>query len=394
MATIMHRRLILVVAAFFPDSYGGAERQALILAEALGRAGYEVTIVAPTTDKSAQREERRAFGVIIRKFVSAYPNLGGKNILSFISWTTWFLRIFSRTKWKGVPIYVFHARLHAFGPALTAIRNASPLLIKLGGGGEASEFQALRSKKYVYGHFVEWILRRNVDTFVANSRQIAAELGKLGIPTTNIAEFPNGVVLPTENAWIEAMKKRRGRRFIYAGRLVPDKSVDVLYHAAMGLAGEGLALDLRLVGIGSEKDRLEKLPSMTMYPSVVTFPGFVSDVYPELELADFFVSASKREGQSNALLEAMSSGLIPIVYAASGVEEVVSHGVNGFVVGSSTVESFQETMRKALEMDDETRRRMSLASRQFIEANIGIDAVAQRTIKEIETIAAGAEVYG
>jgi len=86
----------------------------------------------------------------------------------------------------------------------------------------------------------------------------------------------------------------------------------------------------------------------------------------------------------------MSSGLIPIVYAASGVEEVVSDGVNGFVVRNSTVESFQETMRKALEMDDETRRRMSLASRQFIEANIGIDAVAQRTIREIETITVGA----
>lgn len=390
MASIMPRRLILVVAAFFPDSYGGAERQALILAEALGRAGYEVTIVAPTTDKLVPREERTAFGVIIRKFVSAYPNLGGKNILSFISWTMWFRSFFSRSKWKGVPIYVFHARLHAFGPALTAIRNSAPLLIKLGGGGEASEFQALRSKKYLYGHFVEWVLRKNVDTFVANSKQIATELGRLGISAGNIAEFPNGVVLPTESAWIESMRKRQGRRFIYAGRLVPDKSVDVLYHAAIGLAEEGLALNLRLIGTGSEKERLEKLPSTTKHRNAVTFPGFVSDVYPELEVADFFVSASKREGQSNALLEAMSSGLIPIVYAASGVEEVVSDGVNGFVVRNSTVESFQETMRKALEMDDETRRRMSLASRQFIEANIGIDAVAQRTIREIETITVGA----
>ena len=42
--------------------------------------------------------------------------------------------------------------------------------------------------------------------------------------------------------------------------------------------------------------------------------------------------ASKREGQSNALLEAMSAGVIPIVFKASGVEEVVSDGWNGFIV--------------------------------------------------------------
>ena len=41
-------RLLLVVPSYYPESYGGAERQASILAEAMARRGAQVTILAPT----------------------------------------------------------------------------------------------------------------------------------------------------------------------------------------------------------------------------------------------------------------------------------------------------------------------------------------------------------
>lgn len=378
----MHsKKLILVVAAFFPDSYGGAERQALILAEALGRKGVDVTLVAPTISKSTLLEEQRSFGRILRKRVWAYPNEGGRHILSFLSWSIWFPWTFRARGWRGVPIYVFHARLHAFGPALAAALHSSPLLIKLGQGGEASEFKSLRSKKYFYGSFVEKFLRRRVSTFVANSGQIVRELLSLDVAQSRIADFPNGVALPPLNQLTEAMAARSGRRFIYAGRLIPDKNVAVIYGAATALFASGLPVELRLVGEGSEKDRLEQVSSAAGLTSCVSFPGFVSDVYRELELADFFVCASKREGQSNALLEAMSAGLIPIVFAASGVREVVSHGVNGFILEDASIESFSRAMEQALSLTIDERRRMSYAARKYAEDNIGIDQIAERTLR-------------
>jgi glycosyltransferase involved in cell wall biosynthesis len=383
------RSLILVVAAYFPDSYGGAERQALILAEALGRQGVAVTLVAPTVARDLPAIEETAFGRILRKRLRAYPNLGGRNFMSFLAWSLWVPWRLREPAWRGVPVYVFHARLHALGPALAAMRLGSPLLVKLGGGGEASEFAALRAKKYLYGHWVERLLRRRVGLFVANSAQIATELHKLGIPRERVAEFPNGVALPpmaTLNATIAA---RNGRRFIYAARLLPDKNVDVLYQATVRLAAEGADLHLRLVGDGPEKDRLAPLAAASASPSAVSFAGFLADVYPELQSSDFFVCASKREGQSNALLEAMSAGVIPIVFRASGVEEVVTDGRNGFIVDESTPRAFAAVMRRALDLGEATRLDMSRAARAFAEDNIGIDAIAKRTLAAIDSVARG-----
>ncbi|AOH84214.1 hypothetical protein AWL63_09765 [Sphingomonas panacis] len=382
-ATMADRSLVLAVATYFPDSYGGAERQARILAEALGRRGVTVTLVAPTLSRDVPLEEWTGFGRIVRKRVAAWPNLGGRNILSFLAWSLWVPWRLRGPEWRGVPVYVFHARLHALGPALAAWRNASPLLVKLGGGGEASEFAALRGKKFLYGRLVERLLRWRVDVFVANSKQIATELRTLGVAPARIAEFPNGVALPPLDDLHRAMAKRDGLGFIYAARLHPDKNVDVLYQAATALAAAGVTLRLRLVGDGPEKDRLAPREPAG---SPVTFAGFVADVYPELQASDFFVCASQREGQSNALLEAMSAGVIPIVFRASGVAEVVAHGGNGFIVDAATPDAFAEAMRRALALSPARRREMSLAARGFAQDNIGIDAIAERTLAAIASV--------
>jgi glycosyltransferase involved in cell wall biosynthesis len=380
-------RLILVVAAFFPDSYGGAERQALILAEALGRRGVDVTLVAPTVCPRSPAVEPTAFGRIERFRVKAYPNNGGRHFGSFLAWTLWFRRRYGSAGYAGVPIYVFHARLHALGPALAAIDSGAPLVIKLGGGGEASDFAALRAKKFAYGRWVQSLLLRRVNVFVANGAQIEADLAALGVRSERIAAFPNGVVLPPDAEIADALTRRRGDRFISSGRMLPDKRVAVLHDAAMALAAEGRRPRMVFLGEGPERQRLASRPLPPAARDLFAFPGFVADVYPELLEADFFVSASMREGQSNALLEAMSAGVIPIVYAASGAADAVGHGKTGFIVRQSEPAAFAEAMRAALDLPDERRREMALAAGDFAKRNIGIDAVADRTIALFASLA-------
>lgn len=386
-----HKRLLLVVAAYFPDSYGGAERQALILAEALGRAGVDVTIVAPSIWADAPDVEETNFGRVVRRRVRAYPNRGGFYLASFLAWTLWFPRRFGGGEFAGVPIYVFHARLHALGPMLAALAGRSPLMVKLGGGGEASDFAALRAKKFFYGTWIQSLLLKHVDCFVANGDQIVQDLRDLGVPQTRIANFPNGVVLPDADQLATALQTRRGDTFIFMGRMIVDKRVHVLHQAALMLLDAPRPARMVFLGDGPECDRLAALPESMANPEAVAFPGFVSDVYPELARSDFFVSASMREGQSNALLEAMSIGVIPIVYNASGVTDVVTHGKTGFIVDTSEPEDFAATMRAALALTPEQRRDMAMAARRFAEENIGIDSVASRTIAVLDSLTANKE---
>ncbi|MDO6416080.1 glycosyltransferase family 4 protein [Sphingomonas sp. BIUV-7] len=381
------QRLTLVVAGYFPDSRGGAERQAQILAEALHARGVDVTLIAPTTWASAPSIENTSFGRIERFRVRKYPSAGGRHILDFLAWTFWFRKHITPRLDPTTPVYVFHARLHAFGPALAARASGAPFLIKLGGGGDASDFAALRAKRFLYGRWIQRYLLRNTSAFVANSKQIAEDLVLLKVPSDRIVCFPNGVVLPEKSNIQSAIARRSGRRFLSSGRMVADKNVGVLWEAASALIRGGVQLDITFLGEGPERGRLEAAAAAAGVSARVEFPGFVSDVYQYLEATDFFLSASMREGQSNALLEAMSAGVIPIVFGASGAE-VVIHGETGFLVERSDPEAFRDAIEAALALSVERRVAMAQASRAYAASHIGIGRVAEDTIALITRLMA------
>jgi glycosyltransferase involved in cell wall biosynthesis len=381
------RKIVLVTAGYFPDSRGGAERQAKILAEALSRRGIDVTLAVPTTWSDAPSVEETSFGRIERFRVKAYPNAGGRHVLDFLRWTRWFRSHIAPRLSPDTPVYVFHARLHALGPALAARAAGAPLLIKLGGGGEASDFAALRAKRYFYGTWVQSLLVRQTKAFVANSSQIVDDLDLLGVEPDRIASFPNGVELPSDVLIDAAIAQRNGQRFVSSGRMVPDKNVGALYEAAAGAARDDRQIRVAFLGEGPERERLSGMAAAAGLVDCMEFPGFVSDVYPYLTQSDFFISASMREGQSNALLEAMSAGVIPIIYGASGAE-VVAHGTTGFLVDRSDAASFERAIRDALALTPARRVAMAQAARAFAKAHIGIDAIAGRTIELMQRLIA------
>jgi glycosyltransferase involved in cell wall biosynthesis len=60
----------------------------------------------------------------------------------------------------------------------------------------------------------------------------------------------------------------------------------------------------------------------------------VSDVAPVLQAADLFAFPSEKEGMSNALLEAMASGLAIVATDYAGVRDVIVHEESGLVAAN------------------------------------------------------------
>lgn len=105
------------------------------------------------------------------------------------------------------------------------------------------------------------------------------------------------------------------------GRLEPIKGYDVAIEALAVLKARWSAKPLPvlvLVGDGSERGRLEKLARERNVADTVRFLGWRDDLRDLTPGFSIFTMSSHSEGTSMSLLEAMSSGLCPVVTDVGG----------------------------------------------------------------------------
>jgi glycosyltransferase involved in cell wall biosynthesis len=133
------------------------------------------------------------------------------------------------------------------------------------------------------------------------------------MPGLDIRIIPNGI--DTEK--FHPSKKQSFTKPIQAltvGRLISRKRIDLLL-AAVGRTKElGLDIHLNIAGEGNLMRPLQKLANELNVADRVSFMGRVpAERMPQLyHDNDIFVMSSDHEGMSNAMLEAMASGL-PII---------------------------------------------------------------------------------
>jgi glycosyltransferase involved in cell wall biosynthesis len=127
-----------------------------------------------------------------------------------------------------------------------------------------------------------------------------------------------------------------GPPLVYAGRLVPEKRVDLLLAAVARLPAAEAGPLLAVIGDGPDRERLEALARGLGLAARVRFRGLVptaADLWREMAGARVAVQPSAREGFGLFPLEAMAAGL-PVVHCESpwsAVAELVRHDVEGLV---------------------------------------------------------------
>ena len=75
-----------------------------------------------------------------------------------------------------------------------------------------------------------------------------------------------------------------------------------------------------------------------------------------LAACDLFVHASRAEGNSNAILEAMAAGLPVVATRVGGVADVIKDGVHGMLVPPENAQAIAGAVNQLLA--DPVRRRM------------------------------------
>ncbi|HSM36306.1 MAG TPA: glycosyltransferase family 4 protein [Longimicrobiales bacterium] len=221
---------------------------------------------------------------------------------------------------------------------------------------------------------------RAADRIIAISEGVARDLASRGTPRRAISVVHTGLdparippSVPT--AAVDALREEHGLdpSLPTVGVVARRKDQETLLRAAARLP------PLNVLFVGIERDgELAALEPALPEGSRVVYAGFRGDVAAHYALLDAMVLATRREGLSQAILEAMAAG-VPVVSAAvGGTPEVVRHEANGLLFPPGDDGALAAALRRILE-DDELRARCVAEGRAAVAGPFHMDAFVRGT---------------
>ena len=334
-----------------------------------------MSLLAPRVRRETPSWEREG-AVVVRRFRLRHaPNLGGRHLASFLRWCCCIAYWLWRHRNDYDVIHIMHGRLHAFPAAVIGGRLGKPVLVKPGRAGEPYFDLAVVRRKRLFGSFFEHAIASNTVAWIANSRDIMADLTEWGVPPERIHCIPNGIHVP--DSIVHAPTTNGTVALLSMGRLDPEKAVDQSIRALAALPAD-MPVRLTILGDGRCRAELEALSRSLGQERRIAFAGAVDDVTPYLRDADIYLSTSVSEGMSNALLEAMSHGLMPVVSRVSGADDIVQDGASGLLFPPGDEAAAAACLAEAVAMPADRRRAMGEMARAAVRASFSLESVADQ----------------
>lgn len=220
---------------------------------------------------------------------------------------------------------------------------------------------------------------------VANDRTRALLPSSVRDHATEISDI--GVVL---DSWPQPAQPRpaeaaiRSIRFLFVGRLVGWKGVDILLDAFARVC-EKVSARLEIVGDGPERAGLEASAARLGVGPRVVFRGWLdrADCASSMRTCEVFVSASLQESGGIAVLEAMACGRPVIAAAWGGHLGTVDDGV-GILADVSSREALVAGLAEAMiNLADDPGRRALLGAngRRRVEARYDWNVLVSANLK-------------
>jgi len=166
-----------------------------------------------------------------------------------------------------------------------------------------------------------------------------------------------------------------GDIILSAGRLVPWKGFGDLMAIMPDLVLQNPDFQLVIVGAGEEK--LEAQPRVKLAGGV---PHTEMPLY--FKAADIFVLNSGYEGLSHVILEAMQQGVPVIASSAGGNPELITDGLNGFLVEYQNREQLKDAILK-LWQDKDLQAKFIQNSKEKLK-NFTWENLVEKTTKILE----------
>lgn len=235
-------------------------------------------------------------------------------------------------------------------------------------------------------HLASW----RTDVVVAVSRALEEELAdRVGVDEGRIEVVTNGVDVrrfrprpPEHGDGVRASLGLAPAAPVVGsvGRLEEVKGygvmVDAFHRLVAGWPEDELLPQLVLVGDGSERRELEEKASSGPAAGCIHFLGWRDDVEALHGAFDLYSLSSWSEGTSVSLLEAMSSGLCPVVTDVGGNGAVLGEALAHRLLPAGEPGALARAWRDAL-ADPRGRREDGRRARSRVEERYSVDAMVE-----------------
>jgi phosphatidylinositol alpha-1,6-mannosyltransferase len=219
--------------------------------------------------------------------------------------------------------------------------------------------------KYRYQPRVRDWIYRGADVVVAACEFAVENLVRIGVEKQRIVKITPGVDFvrfaprPPSKDLISQYGLQGRKVLLTVARLVPRKGHEAVIRAIAKLVETQRNLTYLIVGLGPEREKLQRLVAELGLNEVVKFTGYVAEdrLADFYNVCDIFVMANQEadgdiEGFGMVFLEANSSGKPVIAGRSGGTADSVIDGVTGYRVEPTDVDGLSATISRLLTNPD------------------------------------------
>ncbi|HDH04018.1 MAG TPA: glycosyltransferase family 4 protein [Candidatus Campbellbacteria bacterium] len=341
---------------FYPE-ISGISDSIIALAKKLAESGNKITFFAPRYSDEDYKKVKIPSGkeldlgenIRIKRYFSFHYPLSGTGQAHLVTPSPWRWR-FSKS---FVPD-VIHSQLF-FGLGLDALISARINHIPIVGTNHTAIAEFTRYSPIKAGWFEKITMKyvvwyyNHCDYVTAPSQSVFDEMARFGFKRPHKV-MSNPVSFDIFNTAPSSDKEKLKKEFGFsnavlacAGRLSPEKNVDVIIRALALVRKRIPDINLVLAGHGNAAGELKNLAENLGVSDAVKFFGTVDQ--PTLakiyRAAEIFVIGSTSETQSMSLIQAMACALPAVGVSARALPEYITNQT-GFLVKPNDYEAFAE----------------------------------------------------
>ena len=379
-------KILMLTWEYPPRIVGGIARVVHDLSKRLIKDGHEVTVVT-YRDNADVPEYENDKGVNVYRVDNymIHPN-------NFIDWI---MQLNFNMLSKATEIInkeggfdVIHAHDWLVTYAAKSLKNAYDIpIVATIHATEAGRNSGIHDETQRYINDTEWLLTYEATEVIVNSNYMKNEIQRLfGLPFDKINVIPNGINLSNFTGIERDYDFRRQyamdneKIILYVGRLVYEKGVQHLIAAMPKILSNYNDAKLIIAGRGGMMDELRAEASNLGLNDKIYFTGYLNSkqVQKMYKCADVAVFPSTYEPFGIVALEAMLAGVPTVVSDVGGLDEIVTHGVDGMKSYAGNANSIADSVTVLL-YDHQLATNVSKKAKQKVKDQFNWEKIAQDT---------------